>query len=193
MVSPCEIGLLVQKDHKTDQHSVLNWLSHMIFEFSKVSSWYSVLNVTMLVGAFSVIVKLQSSRRLVSSCSQYQYSASPPPSRQKGCRWAGLGYLLDTSSQQPSRGPESKLGFKYSGDDKVLMETTHGDRRPTFTIYFCLKPYSDGEICIWDDELLLDRLLCTASCRHDCSQIKMQNHYKTCSNTLFAKWRNVCP
>ena len=135
----------------------------MIFEFSKVSSWYSVLNVTTLVWAFSV--KLQSSRRLVSSCSQYQYSASPPPSRQKGCRWAGLGYLLDTSSQQPSRGPESKLGFKYSGDDKVLMETTHGDRRPTFTIYFCLKPYSDGEICIWNDELDLDSLLYTASRR----------------------------
>ena len=45
------------------------------------------------------------------------------------------------------------------------METTHGDRRPTFTIYFCLKPYSDGEICIWNDELGLDSLLYTASRR----------------------------
>ena len=156
----------------------------MIFEFSKVSSWYSVLNVTTLVRAFSV--KLQSSRRLVSSCSQYQYSASPPPSRQKGCRWAGLGYLLDTSSQQPSRGPESKLGFKYSGDDKVLMETTHGDRRPTFTIYFCLKPYSDGEICIWNDELGLDSLLYTASRRRAITVFVDKNrNYRVSHKSVF--------
>ena len=126
----------------------------------------SVLNVKALVGALSVIVKLQSSRRFVSSCSQYR--ASPPPSRQKGCCCPGSAICLTPHSQQPSRGPESKLGFKYSGDGKVLMETTHGDRRPTFTIYFCLKPYSDGEICIWDDELGLDSLLCTESRRHDC-------------------------